>query len=458
MRPLNRPMFKYGGPIKEGIMTGMREGGLANNEGPRRAALVGNPVYPKGPDGRTGHFIPAIIGGITAAARAAPLVYRGFKAARTFAPGNLGFGGRLKDIFLGGQRFRQGQIPVQGNILTDAQIKAGMIPKMGKRSISEVLKDPKAIGAAIREYPITAASLPSLTTSAVTGAGPIALDAAKGFANFLVPGTRFDPFKDKKEEVPTGEGTGLKRGDKSKDVGDISITGTTKPGQAGGTTVKSDAEKQQINEARIQETKDKYYKLMGIDKMNKDAVYDSLINASQIVSEEGGDLRGSIKSGNLQNRIIQAISKNLDKSADLKRQIDAAVLKGEIEKDIKQSDPSNEILNRLREVQIKKGEKELKGSSAAEVLATAEIQGKNLVTSNTLESILSSKGVSVDFTFPDDKYQKWEKNNKTKDEIDYLTENYGSLDDGLYVVNKKAVQVKDGSATYVDLDEITGQE
>ena len=195
---------------------------------------------------------------------------------------------------------------------------------------------------------------------------------------------------------------------------------------------------------------------MGIDKMNKDAVYDSLIDASKIVSEEGADLKGSIKSGNLQNRIIQAISGQLDKSAALKRQIDAAVLKGEIEKDIKSSDPSNEILNRLREVQIKKGEKELKGSSAAEVLATAEIQGKNLVTSNTLTSILASKGTSVDFTFPDDKYQKWEKNNKTKDEIDYLQENYGSLDDGLYVVNKKAVQVTDGNATFVDLDTITG--
>jgi hypothetical protein len=33
--------------------------------------------------------------------------------------------------------------------------------------------------------------------------------------------------------------------------------------------------------------------------------------------------------------LYQAISKNLDKSSDLKRQIDAAVLKGEIEKDIK---------------------------------------------------------------------------------------------------------------------------
>jgi len=39
MRILNRPMFKYGGPIKEGVMHGMRDGG--------RAALVGNPHYPR---------------------------------------------------------------------------------------------------------------------------------------------------------------------------------------------------------------------------------------------------------------------------------------------------------------------------------------------------------------------------------------------------------------------------
>ena len=69
--------------------------------------------------------------------------------------------------------------------------------------------------------------------------------------------------------------------------------------------------------------------------MNKDAVYDSLIDASKVVQQEGVDLKGSIKSGSLQTQIIDAISKNLDKSADLKKQIDAAVLKGEIEKDIK---------------------------------------------------------------------------------------------------------------------------
>ena len=426
MKPLNRPMFRYGGPIKEGIMSVMKENRQAIN-------TVGSPLAPKDETGRGGYAIPLLGIAGQAALRFLPAAVRGFRAARGFGatPGKLGFFGRTKDL------------------LTP---KKGLGLEMGAAGEGAGFR----VGSLIKQNPILAASTPSLAYDAGRIGGPAAGEALKGVANFLVPGTRFDPFKDKKEEVPTGEGTGLKRGDKSKNVGDISVTGTTKPGEAGGTTVKSDAEKQQINEARFNETKQKYYKLMGIDKMNKDAVYDSLIDASKIVSEEGADLKGSIKSGNLQNRIIQAISGQLDKSAALKRQIDAAVLKGEIEKDIKSSDPSNEILNRLREVQIKKGEKELKGSSAAEVLATAEIQGKNLVTSNTLTSILASKGTSVDFTFPDYKYQKWEKNNKTKDEIDYLQENYGSLDDGLYVVNKKAVQVTDGNATFVDLDEITG--
>ena len=430
MKPLNRPMFKYGGPIKEGIMHGMREPKKDGKiVGGKQSPLLAGAHPLKDAEGREQHFIPALYGLGAAALRFAPAAIRGFKAARTFAPGKLGTAGRLKDIFTP---------------------KKGLGLQMGKTGEGAGFR----VGSLIKQNPFLAASTPTLAYDAARIGGPVVGDALKGVANFLVPGTKFDPFKDDKAEVPTKEGDGLKRGDKN--VGDTSVTGTTKPGEAGGTTVKSDAEKQQINEARVQETKDKYYKLMGLDKMKKDAVYDSLIDASRIVSEEGAVLKGAIKSGNLQNRIIQAISGQLDKSADLKKQIDAAVLKGEIEKDIKANDPAAKLAAEYTKRQIDLADKKLKGDSAAEILANAEIAGKNLVTSNTLESILSSKGVSVDFTFPDDKYQKWEKNNKTKDEIDYLTENYGSLDDGLYVVNKKAVQVKDGSATYVDLDEITG--
>jgi len=311
------------------------------------------------------------------------------------------------------------------------------------------------IGSLLRRNPLTLGfPAASLGAEAAVGVAKMVPDALREYGNFIVPFA--DPFT-KKEDVPTKEeGTGLKRGDKKSTVIGDTTTGTTQPGQAGGTTVKSDAEKQQINEARIQETKNKYYKLMGIDKMNKDAVYDSLIDASKIVSEEGADLKGSIRSGNLQNRIIQAISQNLDKSADLKKQIDAAILKGEIEKDIKASDPASAIDLAYKKAATDKIKKDLEGSSVADVLATAEIGGKNLVTSNTVTSILQSKGTDVDFTFQDDKYQKWEKNNENKDEIDYLQENYGGLDDGLYVVNKKAIQVSGGKATFVDLDKITG--
>jgi hypothetical protein len=83
MKTLNRPMFRYGGPIKEGVMSGIREpkrngGSMGNDEGPRRAALVGNPIYPKGPDGRTGHYVTTAIGlglrGAAAGARYVPKI------------------------------------------------------------------------------------------------------------------------------------------------------------------------------------------------------------------------------------------------------------------------------------------------------------------------------------------------------------------------------------------------
>ena len=434
MRPLNRPMFKMGGPIKEGIMDGMREplknGGLSKQF---NTGLVGDERYPK-TDGREHHFAFLAPAGM-AALRFLPAAYRGFKAARlgSYAPMSqkLGVAGRLKNIFT----------PTSG-------IKAPMAPTGAGAGFR--------LGSFLKQNPLTALPLGGMAIEgggrAAAGLAKMSPDLLRQYANAVIPFA--DPFT-KKEEVPTKEdGTGLKRGDKKSTVIGDTTTGITKSGQAGGTTVKSDAEKQQINEARIQETKDKYYKLMGIDKMNKDAVYDSLINASQIVQEEGADLKGAIRSGNLQNRIIQAISQNLDKSADLKRQIDAAVLKGEIEKDIKRADPDTAINREYKQSQIDLAKRKLEGPSAADVMSSATIDSKNIVTSNTLEQVLRGFGRDVDYTFPDDKFEKWQKNNKNKDEISYLQENFSTLEDGLYVVNKKAFEIKGGTVFPVNLDKI----
>ena len=59
---------------------------------------------------------------------------------------------------------------------------------------------------------------------------------------------------------------------------------------------------------------------------------------------QSGDLKGDLKSGKLINQIIQSTSKAFDKPKQTKDAIDTLILKGEIEKDIKASDPANKIL------------------------------------------------------------------------------------------------------------------
>ncbi len=432
MKPLNRPMFKNGGPIKEGIMHGMQDGGLANNEGPRRAALVGNPIYDqtKGPDGRTKHFIPAILGGLAAVGRFAPAAIRGFRAARTYKPfsQNLGVSGRLKDLFL----------PRGG-------IAAPMAPTGAGAGFR--------VGSFLRQNPLTAAPIAAGALEAGVGAAKMAPDLLKSYANAVIPFA--DPFDTSGAPKETKK-TDLERVDKITNVGDVS-TKTTPPG---GSKDLSDAEKTKLEEDRINSTKEKYYKLMGVDKLNKDATYDSLIDASKIIQEQGGDLKGNIKSGNLQSAIISAISKNLDKSTDLKKQIDAAVLKGEIEKDINKTKLTSfqEQIKFIRENPDDPLAKKLSGAtSVADLVSASVAAGKGTtLTSDNIASFIESKGEDRPGVIPDDKYQKWSKANEGKDEIDFFIEKYSALDDGLYVVNKKAFRKQGNQIAPVSLDSIIG--
>ena len=432
MKPLNRPMFKNGGPIKEGIMHGMQDGGLANNEGPRRAALVGNPIYDqtKGPDGRTKHFIPAILGGLAAVGRFAPAAIRGFRAARTYKPfsQNLGVSGRLKDLFL----------PRGG-------IAAPMAPTGAGAGFR--------VGSFLRQNPLTAAPIAAGALEAGVGAAKMAPDLLKSYANAVIPFA--DPFDTSGAPKETKK-TDLERVDKITNVGDVS-TKTTPPG---GSKDLSDAEKTKLEEDRINATKQKYYKLMGVDKLNKDATYDSLIDASKIIQEQGGDLKGNIKSGNLQSEIISAISKNLDKSTDLKKQIDAAVLKGEIEKDINKTKLTSfqEQIKFIRENPDDPLAKKLSGAtSVADLVSASVAAGKGTtLTSDNIASFIESKGEDRPGVIPDDKYQKWSKANEGKDEIDFFIEKYSALDDGLYVVNKKAFRKQGNQIAPVSLDSIIG--
>jgi hypothetical protein len=60
MRPLNRPMFRYGGPIKEGIMDGIREPKRDGNiVGGRQSPKLAGAHPLKDASGREHHLLPA---------------------------------------------------------------------------------------------------------------------------------------------------------------------------------------------------------------------------------------------------------------------------------------------------------------------------------------------------------------------------------------------------------------
>ena len=449
MRPLNRPMFRYGGPIKEGIMTGMQDrqgyqdagrvGQYFSNLGKKSLNLL-NPLkkIPGGKQLMQSGFVRGLLnrpGG-------------GFVEQTVPKPGGIFTLQRLQNM-LPSQRFR--------TVMTGEKVPLpGGGFRTGTRQLSplEVLRSPEAIGRAMRENPILTylgagqiKNLPDI----IEGGFDIGTGAVQTGVNYLL-GTEFGKNKGQKD-IELVEGSMTRGTGSPKNIGEVS-TDTDKK-------VRTDAEKSRINEDRINETKQKYYKLMGLDNMRKDAVYDSLIDASRIVSEEGADLKGSIKSGSLQNRLIQAIGKNLDKSADLKKAIDSAVLKGEIQKDINLTKPSAfaEQVEYLRNNPNDPLARKLSGvTSVADNIASIAAEGKTL-TSDTVGRLVGAKGENVEGIIKDDKYQKWEKNNEGKDEIDYLQDVYKGkkLDKGIYIINKKAFRIDaDGEVNPIDLDSIIG--
>ena len=79
-----------------------------------------------------------------------------------------------------------------------------------------------------------------------------------------------------------------------------------------------------------------------------------------------------------------------------------------------------------------------------------------LLNDESILSFIESKGEDRPGVIPDDKYQKWSKANEGKDEIDFFIEKYSALDDGLYVVNKKAFRKQGNQIAPVSLDSIIG--
>ncbi len=403
MKPLNRPMFRYGGPIKEGIMSGMKD----------------RPGY------SAGKVVTSILGQIP---KQIPKLKNFY--SQTLVP-------KVRNIFGKNVPQNVGTTTIGGKTVQTAGSGQNIFqPNLAGRII---LQDPTVrTGTAI---------VKAVTSPAVKG--PVASVARLVFSPtgvatglYYANGKFFN--KDTNEEVPPPDGEvvlGDRVGTSGAGGGDPNMMGD------GSFFAKQAAEaakkaKSEENEALRQ----KYYKIMGLDKMKKDAVYDSLIDASRIVSEEGGDLKGSLKSGTLQNKIIQAISGQLDKSAALKKQIDAAILKGEIEKDIKASDPKAEKQSQLLEKQIAIADKTLAGDTLQETVNKVYERTGAFPSGTSLAAVARTKGIDITSTADTTELTNYKNNNKGKNEIDFLEEIVakGGATDGNYVVGNRILVVQGG--------------
>jgi len=318
MRTLSRPMFNMGGPIKQGIMHGIRE---PYRGGGRAAALVGNPVYPQ-TGGREHHFwnIPIQIG-------AAGLRTIGTAATR-----------RLAAEAATRKALSQG---IKTGLKTQSGVGINAAKQGFWRSAWEgdpIVRSVKWLNKTLRSP--TAKSWAEKAAKTVVSPTGVIGGAWLG-SSFLPDGTPKDD----------GPPTGLNKpgGFPGADIPEV--------------RVKSQAEKDAFAKSQREKRVQKYLDLMGYDRSKKTAIADALIDASKIVGDRGTLDRQNI-TRELINPIIQATSKRLDKPDQIREAVGLMATKAEIEKDLTKE--TDALKTRLTELQIEGAEQTLKQSASFE--------------------------------------------------------------------------------------------
>ena len=411
MRTLNRPMFRYGGPIKEGVMNGIREpkrnGGSMGINTPKRGLVDGPGSY--------AGFIPPLIAAGSAAMRFIPSVYRGIKA------------GKYVKGFRPTANFRQPATP-------SGQVISGKY-KPSPLSTREMLTSPEIYGRAIKENPGTAITLASLA-----GSG-----ANKLFNN--------EPENKNKNNKTNSFGGGKRL---------VGTSGSPGGGDPGAYLEPRVPEKEELTAEQIKaaenklrrEQMDTYREIMDIKGMNKDAAYKSLIDASKII-QEGGNLKKQIKDGSLIANITQAASKRFDKVGDTEAALRSLIAKGEITKEMNKDE--NALAKLLKQKQIEIADKSLAGKSMAEIISTRMEKG-DMFQGTELASLLRvKKGIDAK-VLPSSGMEQGQ------DPLDFIVSQVAAVNadettpdypEGVYVIKDRIIQVIDGQVVPVSINQLT---
>ena len=420
MKTLNRPMFKYGGPIKEGVMSGIKEPRQNYNLGKRVFKYIPGSSYISS---STKNIIPRILNKIKPTFRKQPGIVTGGTT-----------GGTARSNKLGLENYKR-------NIQSS--------PAFSERAIAFAKENPY----------ITGLGAPFVVSGGITAAPPVAKTAGNilkstglQLADLAVPDIIFDQdqyFKDKEQAKLLEDNKKSTQTANEKRIKELEAL------LAADTSANKGKTQDEIRQDRIQ----KYRDIMDIKGMNKQAAYDSLIAASAAVNEAGGDLKGAIKDGSLINRIIQSTSKAFDKPAKTKDAIDTLILKGEIEADIAAGKPSTYLKAAQDMVatgaakNITEAMKTLTKSenSMSTTLGTILARGNRLDEKNVGVAYREETGNIPEGSIKLSVVNEWKDDNKGKNEIDYLRSisEGEQLDAGDYIVGERVVTVaEDGSMSY----------
>ena len=413
-----------GGPIKQGVMHGIRE----PYKGGGKAALVGNPVYPK-TGGREHHAVPLAL--------AAPAAWTAARAAAMrLAPRALR---GIKSLF-GKTGPVTKTVPKQGPPYTiptgrtqwSKGYPAGQIPGKttgaGSAEITEQIFKPNWMGRYIAGSPEAKA-----VKWVWDGKGWIAKTVAAPFKSPLLGGyliyqggkwLRKDGSEATDEEIaaytkgPPGGGDPNMKG---AAVGGADDTATNQAAFA-----------KSQRDARVQ----KYMDLMGYDRSKKTALADALIDASKIVSARGTLDRKNI-TGELINPIIQATSKRLDKPEQIREAVGLMMTKAGLEKEMYEA--KSKLTDELTKKKIQTADATLAKDSLAGDITEIDKKEAGFPTGERLAMLARLSDVNIDGIVAAKDIATWKKENKGKTDIDYITElatrKENPVTPGTYVVN-----------------------
>mgnify|MGYP003640942848 CR=1 FL=1 len=423
MRILNRPMFRYGGPIKEGVMHGMRDGG--------RAALVGNPVYPQ-TGGREHHKIN--IQDIKDPRKAA--VKKGGIWLASKVPGfTKGWAKRMWDKY----KFPSAYSPTR----TSYHQTRPMMERLGKY---------------VRQHPVLTGGGAFLGAQSepvkgiAKGAWNLIPEVAQFGAEAIMPKEGFGPFKEKylppdewwkwKSDVKWKPGD--VRGEEGGGDGTETETGTSSRWKDIGTAPELTAsQREKIRKDEQNKRLKNYLDMMGYDSSKRRALDDALIDASALVQDASTEA-GSLKKadwGNLINRMIQTTSKRLDKPAQIREAVGLMSVKAAIQKDLE--DPQ---VKELRALQIKEKEKLLNAGPSA--LITAHMASrKGSLDAKDLAILMRDYGIQNDIPVGViTKTQVTEEYGKDGKPAMDIIKDKKITEDGIYVIGKEVIQIIDGKS------------